>query len=84
MASTQTADVRTLARWGLSTALVAVATYLIRIPMPATEGYVNVGDAVIVAVSLLWRWRAGIVAGGVGSAMADLLGGMPIGLLSPF
>ncbi len=43
--------------------------------MPATEGYVNIGDAVIVAAALLFGPRVGGLAGGFGSALADLLGG---------
>ena len=57
------------------TALVAAVTLLIRIPMPATEGYVNIGDAIIVAAALLFGPRVGGLAGGFGSALADLLGG---------
>jgi len=68
-------DARALVRLALLTALVAVATRVVQIPMPATEGYVNVGDAVIIAGSLLVGPVAAGAAGGVGSALADLLGG---------
>ncbi len=68
-------DIRRLVRIALLTALVAVATLVLRIPMPATEGDINVGDAVIVAGALfLGGWSAGL-AGGIGSALADGLGG---------
>ena len=68
-------DIRRLVRIALLAALVAVATLVLRIPMPATEGYINVGDAVIVAGALLLGgWSAGL-AGGIGSALADGLGG---------
>ena len=60
---------------GLLTALVAAVTLALRIPMPATEGYLNLGDAVIVAGALLFGPVAGALAGGVGSALADLYGG---------
>ena len=52
-----------------------MVTLLIRIPMPATEGYVNIGDAIIIAAALLFGPRVGGLAGGFGSALADLLGG---------
>lgn len=68
-------DVRQLARLALLTALVAVATLVIRIPIPATQGYINVGDAVIIAGALLGGGRMGGLAGGLGSALADLYGG---------
>ena len=68
-------DIRLLARIALLIALVAVATLVLRIPMPATEGYINVGDAIIVAVALLFGGFAAGLAGGLGSALADGLGG---------
>jgi uncharacterized membrane protein len=71
----QTVDTRSLVRGGLLTALVAAATLVVRIPTPATQGYVNIGDAVIVAGALLYGGRLGGLAGGMGSALADLLGG---------
>ncbi|MFT5088746.1 MAG: putative membrane protein [Candidatus Latescibacterota bacterium] len=69
------ADVRSSARQALLMALVATATMVLRLPTPATEGYINLGDVVIVAAALLFGPWAGAVAGGVGSAMADVLGG---------
>ena len=68
-------DIRLLARIALLIALVAVATLVLRIPMPATEGYINVGDAIIVAGALLFGGFAAGLAGGLGSALADGLGG---------
>ena len=68
-------QIRGLVRLSLLTALVTVATRVIQVPMPATEGYINVGDAVIVAGSLLLGGMAEGLACGVGSALADLLGG---------
>ena len=68
-------DVRRLVRIALLISLVAVATLVFRIPMPATEGYINVGDAVIVAGALLFGGLAAGLAGGLGSALADGLGG---------
>lgn len=67
--------VRQLARLALLTALVAAATLALRIPMPATQGYINLGDALIIAGSLLSGGRVGGLAGGLGSALADLYGG---------
>ena len=59
----------------LFTALTCVATTLIKIEMPATQGYLNIGDCFV----LLGAWVLGPIygafAGGVGSALADGLGG---------
>jgi len=58
----------------LLTALVCVATMIIKIPTP-TNGYVNIGDAlVLVSGWLLGPWY-GFFAAGVGSALADLING---------
>jgi uncharacterized membrane protein len=57
------------------TALVCVATMVIQVPVPATAGYINVGDTMIFVAALLLGPRAGLVAGGFGSALADVLAG---------
>jgi uncharacterized membrane protein len=56
-------------------ALVAVTTMLIQVPIPATDGFFNIGDAVIMVAALTFGPVIGAVAGGVGSSLADLLGG---------
>lgn len=56
-------------------ALTATATMAIRVPVPATQGYINLGDAVIFVAAALSGARTGLLAGGLGSALADLLGG---------
>jgi uncharacterized membrane protein len=56
-------------------ALVAVTTMLIQVPIPATDGFFNIGDAVIMVAALTFGPVIGGVAGGVGSSLADLLGG---------
>lgn len=59
--------------YGLLIALTTVATMLIQVPIPATKGYVNFGDGILIMAGLLLGKRAGFLAGGVGSALADLL-----------
>lgn len=54
-------------------ALVAAATLIVRIPNPM-GGYFNLGDVAIFAVALTFNPVVGGVAGGVGSAIADLIG----------
>jgi uncharacterized membrane protein len=67
--------VRSLTINALTVALTAAATLAIRAPVPATQGYINLGDAVIFTAAALFGARAGLLAGGLGSALADLLGG---------
>ena len=60
---------------GLMAALVMAATSFFRIPVPATNGYVHLGDAfVFLSVMILGR-RNGTIAAATGSGLADLLGG---------
>ncbi|MFA6669594.1 MAG: ECF transporter S component [Bacillota bacterium] len=66
----------------LLTALVTVATMAFQVPVPATKGYINLGDTVIFIAALLLGPRYGAVAGGVGSALADLLS--PYAVWAPF
>jgi len=55
------------------TALVAVGTFIIRIPNPM-GGYFNVGDVMIFVCALTFNPIIGGIAGGVGSAIADAIG----------
>ena len=59
----------------LLTALTCVATMVIHVPTPVTNGYVNVGDVVVLLSGWLLGPAWGFFAGGVGSALADLLSG---------
>ncbi|MGF0031441.1 ECF transporter S component [Bariatricus sp. SGI.154] len=59
----------------LFAALACVATMSIRIPTPGTGGYIHPGDAVVILAGIILGPAYGLLAGGVGSAMADLLGG---------
>ena len=55
-------------------ALTTVFTLLVRVPTPA-RGYVNLSDVAITFASLSFGPWVGLVAGGVGTALADMLGG---------
>lgn len=57
---------------GLMTALVTVATMVIAIPVPFTNGYIHMGDSMIFLAVLILGWKYGAFAAGVGSALADL------------
>ncbi len=59
----------------LMTCLVLVATISIRIPSPFTQGYVHLGDSMIFLSVLLLGKKGGSVAAGLGSALADIMGG---------
>ena len=55
--------------------LIILATMLIKIPIPFTQGYVHLGDAMIFLSVLILGWKYGIVATGVGSMLGDIIGG---------
>ena len=54
------------------TALNFVATYWIQIPIPATGGYINVGDIAVMFTALLFGPIIGGIAGGLGSMISDI------------
>ncbi len=55
--------------------LIILAIFLVRIPVPFTQGYVNISDGIIfVGVMLLGR-RDGCIAAALGSSIGDILGG---------
>ncbi|HUX98391.1 MAG TPA: ECF transporter S component [Candidatus Deferrimicrobium sp.] len=56
-------------------ALVCVATILFKIPVPATEGYFNIGEIFIYIAAILFGPIIGGFAGGVGAGLADALSG---------
>lgn len=58
-------------------AVTAVFTILVRVPIPATQGYFNFSDVAINFAAFAFGPWVGLVAGGVGTAIADLIGGFP-------
>lgn len=64
------------------TALVFLSTYSFQIPIPATQGYFNLGDIMIFISALTFGPTVGGFAGGIGSSLSDALGGF--GTFAPF
>jgi uncharacterized membrane protein len=71
-------NIEKLTRISIFTALVFVATFIIKVPIAATGGYFNVGDSAIYAAALLFGPLVGGIAGGIGASIADVIGGYPI------
>jgi len=72
------ADSRIAAKLALAAALAAtttVATMLVQIPIPPTRGYLNFGDIMVFTSALLFGRFVGGLAGGIGSATADIITG---------
>ena len=64
---------RETALTAVMTAATAAVTMVISIPFPPTRGYFNLGDAMVMLAGLLFGARIGGIAGGVGSAISDIL-----------
>ena len=47
----------------------------IRIPTPGTGGYIHPGDAIVILSGVILGPVWGFLAGGIGSALSDLIGG---------
>jgi len=64
----------------------AALTIVVRVPIPGTGGYLNFGDIAVIFCGLFLGKKWGALAGGVGSALADIIGGFfifaPITLLA--
>lgn len=63
-------------------ALVFLSTLLFIVPIPATQGYYNLGDIMIFIGALTFGPTVGGISGGVGSALSDALSGF--GIFAPF
>jgi len=57
------------------TALIFVITFWIQIPIPATGGYINIGDIAVMFTALLFGPIIGGISGGVGPMLADIFSG---------
>ncbi len=63
---------------GIFSALICILTMIISIPLPATQGFINIGDAGVMITGLMFGPIVGGLAGGVGSALADIFLGYTI------
>ena len=70
-------DAKALFRVGLVAAfatLAFVGTLVIRVPIPVTGGYFNLGDTFVMAAGLLYGPLVGALVGMIGPALADAVG----------
>jgi uncharacterized membrane protein len=64
---------KSVARYGVLTALTAAVTMATFVPFAPTKGYFNLGDSIVFFSGLTFGMRAGGICGGFGSAVADIL-----------
>lgn len=74
---TPSEDVKKLFQVGIVAAfatLAFVGTTVIRVPIPATGGYFNLGDTFVMTAALLYGPGVGALVGLIGPAAADAIG----------
>lgn len=64
-----------LVMYGLFIALVCVMTMVVQVPVPMTNGYIHLGDSCILLIAIFFGKKHGAIAGGIGSALADIFTG---------
>ncbi len=57
----------------LMMAMITVMILILPIPLPAVNGYINLGDSIIFMAVIILGWKYGAAAGGLGGALADLI-----------
>lgn len=67
--------IKELVYTSLLAALICVATFIIKVPSPVTNGYTHLGDGFIFIAVLLLGKKNGSWAGAIGAALADIIGG---------
>jgi len=60
-------------KYSLLIAMTTVMTIVIKIPTVSGNGYINLGDMVVLISALLLGKKGGFLVGGLGSGLADLL-----------
>ena len=68
--------IRAITYGGILSAVILLATYIIKFPIPGGYGYINFGDGAIFAAAAVLGPFAAICAA-LGSVLADLLAGFP-------
>ena len=68
-------NTRQIAAIGVMGALATIATSMFSFPIPATSGYFNFGDVIVQISAFVFGPIVGALAGGLGSGLADFLGG---------
>ncbi len=67
--------IKKLVTGALFASIICAATFIIKIPSPATNGYFNLGDCFVILAGLLLGPVYGALAAGIGSALADIIAG---------
>lgn len=66
-------NIKKLIMASMFAAIVCIATMAIKVPVPATNGYIHMGDGAVILAGWMLGGAFGALAAGIGSALADLL-----------
>jgi energy-coupling factor transport system substrate-specific component len=77
-------EAQLIAVLAVTTAVTTVFTLAVRVPVPTTGGYITFADVAIYFVAFVFGPLVGLVAGGLGAAMADMIGYPQFALLTFF
>lgn len=75
---------KNLSSAAIMTAFVCIATAILKVDIPQTQGYFNIGDTMVYVSALLFGPFVGAFAGGIGSMLADIILGAPQYALGTF
>lgn len=73
---------KTMVKMAVMIAMVYLATFLIKVP--SINGYTHLGDCMIFLSVLILGSKKGALAGGIGAALSDYLGGYMIWVIPTF
>lgn len=68
-------NVKTLVMTGVMAALCFLGTFIIQMPVPFTNGYIHLGDSMVLISAVILGRNKGAMAAGLGSMLADFAGG---------
>ncbi len=71
-------NIRKLVFSAMLAALACVCTMVIQIPVPATGGYINLGDSIVLLCAWYIGGIYGVASAGIGTMLADILSGYAI------
>ncbi|HAK45074.1 MAG TPA: ECF transporter S component [Spirochaeta sp.] len=64
-----------IAAIAIMTAVTMVFTYVVRIPIAPTRGYINLGDVAVFFTAFTFGPFTALISGGLGPAIADIVAG---------
>ncbi len=64
-----------IAAIAIMTAVTMVFTYVVRIPIAPTRGYINLGDVAVFFTAFTFGPFTALISGGLGPAIADIVSG---------